>query len=179
MLGYADLDEEAPPKWVDLPHKEYEIPTEWLALKAELEALKTERVLSSHKMMEIEPKIIDCYEQTNTLRRMHEKLSGSNYYEKFGELLSEFELNCGLVQLVEEYSVEAGKVDAINGILQLERKGLACPVCFERDVNVFLDGCGHTFCKECIEKSTKGRTTTVCCPSCRNASGGIRPLFFT
>ena len=179
MVGYADLDEEVLPKWVDLPHKEYEIPEEWSALKAELEALKTERVLSYHKMMELEPKIMDCYEQTNTLHRMHEKLTGSNYYEKFGELLNEFELNCGLVQLVEEYSVAAGKVDAINGILQLERKGLACPVCFERDVNTFLDGCGHTFCKECIEKSTKGRAIAVCCPSCRNTAGSIRPLFFT
>lgn len=175
MLGFAELEamEEQYVPWKEIPHKEFEIPEEWKDLKARTDALKQQLVESSRKLVEINSKIMECYDQTATLRTMQEKLVNSPvYYEKFGELLTEFESNCGLVALIEEFGEVAGEIDALKSILEPKRAAAACPICMENDVAVFLDPCGHTFCEACVN-----RTNRKHCPCCR-VHFEARPLFF-
>jgi hypothetical protein len=49
-----------------------------------------------------------------------------------------------------------------------------CPVCFDREVNIALVPCGHTYCSQCYEcdKNTK-------CPQCRSYISSKVKLYFS
>ena len=42
---------------------------------------------------------------------------------------------------------------------------LDCPICMDNKIDVALRPCGHTFCKECIEKFIEDKMSQ--CPICR------------
>ena len=44
------------------------------------------------------------------------------------------------------------------------RQRYFCPLCKERPRNIFIEVCGHTFCKTCIETEIKKRNRK--CPQC-------------
>ena len=62
-----------------------------------------------------------------------------------------------------------------------------CPVCFTKTVDHFIDPCGHTFCRDCIQSLKKspeldlyeiGRNDNSQCCYCRERIKTIRPLYF-
>ena len=62
-----------------------------------------------------------------------------------------------------------------------------CPLCFEKTVDHFIDPCGHTFCKDCIQKLRKnkeldlyeiGRNDNSQCCFCKEKIKTIRQLYF-
>ena len=62
-----------------------------------------------------------------------------------------------------------------------------CPLCFEKTVDHFIDPCGHTFCKGCIQKLRKnkeldlyeiGRNDNSQCCFCKEKIKTIRQLYF-
>lgn len=75
------------------------------------------------------------------------------------------------------YAKRRKMIDNIKSLLSLEESySLVCAICFERTVNTFLDGCGHTFCALCIHANTKRS-----CPLCRKLynSENIKSLVFS
>jgi rubrerythrin len=75
------------------------------------------------------------------------------------------------------YTKRRRMVDNIKSLLSLEDTySLVCPICFERTVNTFLSGCGHTFCAICIHANTKRS-----CPLCRNlySCENVKSLIFS
>ena len=175
MLSFAELEDERPLDWVEIPHKKFDVPPEWESFKSERELLTEELVTTSREILEINTQIMKLYDQTATLRSMHDKMLGSAVHEKMDELIIEFELESGLTQLVEQFSEKAGKVDALREILKTERKGAACPICMEDDVSTFLDPCGHTFCSTCVNKFKNANS----CPNCRGPVRERRQLFLS
>jgi len=62
-----------------------------------------------------------------------------------------------------------------------------CPICFKSQVTHFLNPCGHTGCKECLERNKREMSTinnlpqsnsTFECAFCRKQISSIKPLFF-
>ena len=62
-----------------------------------------------------------------------------------------------------------------------------CPVCFTKTVDHFIDPCGHTFCKDCIQSLRNnpnqdlyeiGRNDNSQCCYCREKIKTIRQLYF-
>lgn len=62
-----------------------------------------------------------------------------------------------------------------------------CPICFKTQVTHFLNPCGHTGCKECLEKSRREVNTSnnlpqsdlsFECAFCRKQISSMKPLFF-
>ena len=62
-----------------------------------------------------------------------------------------------------------------------------CPVCFTKTVDHFIDPCGHTFCRDCIQSLKKnpeldlyeiGRNDNSQCCYCRERIKTIRQLYF-
>lgn len=176
MLGFAELEESSPermPDWVEIPHKKFDAPPEWEAFKAEREQLTEELVITSREILEINSQIMKLYDHAATLRSMNDRLVGSAVHEKMSELITEFELDCGLTKLVDQFAEKAGKVDALRDVLKTERKGSACPICMEYDIATYLDPCGHTFCGTCVDKFKNANS----CPICRGPVRERRQLF--
>ena len=61
-----------------------------------------------------------------------------------------------------------------------------CVVCMDEPVSHFLDPCGHTFCKTCLQKSLEVESfvnenenyINKNCPVCRKYVNKVRPLYF-
>lgn len=61
-----------------------------------------------------------------------------------------------------------------------------CVVCMDEPVSHFLDPCGHTFCKTCLQKSLEVDSfvnenenyINKNCPVCRKYVNKVRPLYF-
>lgn len=63
-----------------------------------------------------------------------------------------------------------------------------CPLCFTNTVDHFVDPCGHTFCKECIQNHLRngenndlyeiGMARDSQCCFCRERINIVRPLYF-
>jgi hypothetical protein len=64
------------------------------------------------------------------------------------------------------------KLSQSYGILKNITPGYACPICINKQVNVYVSKCGHTFCNECISK-------TNYCYICRSKIEKINKLYFS
>jgi DNA repair exonuclease SbcCD ATPase subunit len=62
-----------------------------------------------------------------------------------------------------------------------------CPICFKNPVSHFLNPCGHTGCKECLERNRREMNTNQQLPQsdlyfecafCRKQISSMKPLFF-
>lgn len=60
-----------------------------------------------------------------------------------------------------------------------------CVICMEDPVSHFIDPCGHTFCKKCLENSLEindineeNTIRTKKCNICRNFINNLKPLYF-
>ena len=62
-----------------------------------------------------------------------------------------------------------------------------CPICFRGQVTHYLNPCGHTGCKECLERNRKERDSSNTMPQsepsfecafCRDQIMSIKPLYF-
>jgi len=62
-----------------------------------------------------------------------------------------------------------------------------CPICFRGQVTHYLNPCGHTGCKECLERNRKERDSSNMMPQsepsfecafCREQISSIKPLYF-
>lgn len=80
---------------------------------------------------------------------------------------------------IEKYIYLMRKINKMN-IVNM------CVVCMDEPVSHFINPCGHTFCKSCLEKSLEIETITnniilndtKKCPVCRKFVNNIHPLYF-
>jgi len=53
-----------------------------------------------------------------------------------------------------------------------------CPICFENEVDICLNPCGHTLCNKCI-LSNRNRNITNICYSCRTITTDYIKIYFS
>lgn len=103
-----------------------------------------------------------------------------------GDRLVSSEMKLRLRELCEDYVAthELQKIrDSIGELYMKQREhvkalepimnhfeNLTCPVCFESQVYMYNDSCGHTLCVDCSQKSKR-------CPMCR-ALTNYKPLVY-
>lgn len=58
----------------------------------------------------------------------------------------------------------------VNLSRQLSGKNM-CPICYQQDVDVYCDPCGHTFCQKCVKANY--------CYLCRTKIQKVQKLYFT
>lgn len=66
------------------------------------------------------------------------------------------------------------KLQAMTGFVNLTRNlSLAhmCPICYQEEVSVYCDPCGHTFCLQCVKSNY--------CYLCRTKINKVMKLYFT
>lgn len=138
--------------------------TELKQLTYEIEALDTklQHIEDDEQSLEV---VLNDYELKAEIDAIKSKFKEKHNIDTFRD-----ELNV-------MYTKRRRMVDNIKSLLSLEESySIVCPICFERSVNTFLNGCGHTFCAICIHANTKRS-----CPLCRNIynSENIKSLVFS
>lgn len=95
--------------------------------------------------------------------------------ELVGSEMNTINLLIGSEQCAEDIhrlQVQTGRMKEVLDYTNFgETTKFKCPLCFERDVDSFLDPCGHLVCKVCFARCADAR-----CPACR-ASCKLRKLF--
>ena len=81
-------------------------------------------------------------------------------------------------ELLRLLTTEKCKPVPIDASLDLYKKALRCSVCDHRRKDCVLIGCGHLFCKVCLEANLKVRNKK--CPICGElySSNDIKTIFF-
>ena len=69
-----------------------------------------------------------------------------------------------LVRLSSKESAAGGGGSAENEQLEFYRAKVKCTLCRTNDKDTIINKCGHTFCRECIQKRLDLRNRK--CPSC-------------
>eukprot|EP00061_Rhincodon_typus_P002614 g18012.t1 len=62
-----------------------------------------------------------------------------------------------------------GNMDAAKHVL-ISTEDLTCSICLSLFVEPVQSGCGHIFCKSCIQKCWENQGQVVSCPECRVVS---------
>ena len=127
-----------------------------------------QKLPNEHKDETIMKSIIDSMNQLSQKILKNEKIKGIK--EEYVQQRKE----------VEKYIYFIKKLNNFN-------QCNICPVCFTRTVDHFIDPCGHTFCRDCIQSLKKspeldlyeiGRNDNSQCCYCRERIKTIRPLYF-
>lgn len=138
------------------------------------------------------------------INKINKNISTLNNFIKFLENLStiDYEDIKGIIKLLNEISEKLSNTESfkiakknyvtekrnINKYLHLFKLfnklnvTNICTVCMESPVTNFIIPCGHTFCKECLEKSLQinidQNVNIKKCPLCREYINSIKPLYF-
>ena len=127
-----------------------------------------QKLPNEHKDETIMKSIIDSMNQLSQKILKNEKIKGIK--EEYVQQRKE----------VEKYIYFIKKLNNFN-------QCNICPVCFTKTVDHFIDPCGHTFCRDCIQSLKKspeldlyeiGRNDNSQCCICRERIKTIRPLYF-
>jgi hypothetical protein len=110
----------------------------------------------------------------NKMKNNYDKWIIQNYTVK----ILEFE---NTIDIIEKKIIEFRTlfIYIINKITkpQLDNKKL-CPICFENEVDICLNPCGHTLCNKCVI-SNRSRYTNEKCYSCRGVIHDYIKIYFS
>ena len=158
--------------------------------------IKIERYVDSIKNLDDSANRIEKGLQVFSEECMSHYIQGLNTIQnKSGELKEELSnarvaLKIAITQKKDSLEIEQENISRkLNGLRKLILTGVKeivkpedlnkkmCPVCFEREVNMVLLPCGHTYCKEC--SADIDRTRYAKCPQCRSNVNSRVKIFFS
>ena len=87
-----------------------------------------------------------------------------------------------LTEYRQNYETQRKKMLQYLHIIQIVNNfnvGTTCSLCMYNNVDSYFDPCGHTMCKDCIEKmNIHLYDNNSNCPFCKNIVKMIKPLYF-
>ena len=149
---------------------------QYSALKAELELASELKltfndniVLIKRTLMYLEELQIHQEDYKNDVNNIHQIV------DKFDKKIKDY-FESSTVEVKKEYEVSFNKLlqlKDVYGVLHNQNNTTQCKICFNRQVDLFLVPCGHTFCQDCVTPDTKR------CHICRLLIHKLCNLFFS
>lgn len=161
---YATLEDE------EFPPIDYEIPEEWEGLRQEMNELENEYVKCRRELFAMTQKVHQTYESIEKLQK-NINVFETPLKDTYIEIFEQFKIESKIDIHVQDIRKLIGKRNAMKIILKIKNEEKLCPVCCESEVACFIDPCGHTFCRTCLNMDK--------CPICRTNIKQIRQLFFS
>lgn len=131
------------------------------------------------ELAEISLKILETDE--NLLSNVIQNIQNSHVKQKITDVLYEYKEHNRISEkrskLMELYTERVEMINEIKRLfVQMDLQATMCSLCIEKNVDVYLKECGHTFCAKCL-----GRNVQHKCPMCRTpyCFNDVRNLIFS
>ena len=148
----------------DVP--EVELPNDWKEFKQSLQAFQKDYMQTTRTIRETEQNIVSKKKKLDTLRKFADTFDEEPYKEEANQLVSKFENEEKIDELEEDLASLKGTARAMRNVLENTNPEQAmkfqCFVCMDKEIDSFLDPCGHVICTACWR-----RNNAVTCPGCR------------
>lgn len=124
---------------------------------------------------ELAPEFTKLYNEYDTLKN---KLIAEAIEKKNNKIMD-------LMNEIHDFEAELSAIRSVatqidNGLEESDKNKNCCPICFEREVNICINPCGHTICSECnkVSGQNMGRQFGKC-PTCRGTVTSFIKIFFS
>jgi hypothetical protein len=145
---------------------EVELPDDWKKFKESLRAFQKEYMETARCIRDTEQELVSKKKKLETLRKFADTFDEGSYKEEANQLVSKFEQEENIPGDEEELASLKGTARAMR--LALENTNVEqamrfqCFVCMDKEIDSFLDPCGHVICTSCWR-----RNNSSACPGCR------------
>jgi hypothetical protein len=157
---------EQAPEDESTPVPEVELPDDWKEFKKSLQAFQKEYMETLRCVRETEQNIVSKKKKLETLKKFADTFDEGPYKEEANQLLSKFEQEENIGGEEEELASLKGTARAMRVALENTNPEQAmkfqCFVCMDKEIDSFLDPCGHVICTGCWR-----RNNSTSCPGCR------------
>jgi hypothetical protein len=145
---------------------EVELPNDWKEFKKSLQAFQKDYMQTTRTIRETEQNLVSKKKKLDTLRKFADTFDEEPYKEEANQLVSKFENDEKIGEMEEELASLKGTARAMRIALENTNPEQAmkfqCFVCMDKEIDSFLDPCGHVICTACWR-----RNNAVTCPGCR------------
>lgn len=145
---------------------EVELPNDWKEFKKSLQAFQKDYMQTTRTIRETEQNIASKKKKLDTLRKFADTFDEEPYKEEANQLVSKFENDEKIGEMEEDLASLKGTARAMRIALENTNPEQAmkfqCFVCMDKEIDSFLDPCGHVICTACWR-----RNNAVTCPGCR------------
>ena len=149
---------------IDVP--EVELPDDWKKFQESLQAFQKEYIAMTRCAREMEQSLVNNKKKLETLKKLADTFDDGPYKEEVNQLVSKFEQEENIPGEEEELASLKGTMRAMKGALENTNIEQAlkfqCFVCMDKEIDTFLDPCGHVICTGCWR-----RNNSTSCPGCR------------
>lgn len=150
----------------DLTIPEVELPVDWKEFKTSLSSFQTEYMHVTRCIRETEQSLANKKKKLETLKKLAETFDEEPYKEEATKLVSKFEQEEDIAGEEDELASLKGTARAMKNALENTNVEQAlkfqCFVCMDKEIDSFLDPCGHVICTACWR-----RHNSTSCPGCR------------
>jgi len=148
----------------DVP--EVELPNEWSEFKNTLHTFQKEYIQTTRGIRETEQQLVSKKKKLDTLKKFADTFEEGPYKEEATQLVRRFEHDENIDDLEDDLASLKGTARAMKDVLEntnLEQAmKFQCFVCMDKEIDTFLDPCGHVICTGCWQ-----RNNSTSCPGCR------------
>jgi hypothetical protein len=145
---------------------EVELPDDWKEFKKSLQAFQKEYMETMCCVRDTEQNLMGKKKKLDTLKKLADTFDDGPYKEEATQLVSKFENEENIGGEEEELASLKGTARAMRDALEntnLEQAmKFQCFVCMDKEIDSFLDPCGHVICTGCWR-----RNNSTSCPGCR------------
>ena len=145
---------------------EVELPDDWKKFQESLQAFQKEYMQTTRCVRETEQSLVGQKKKLETLKKLADTFDDGPYKEEANQLVSKFEQEENIPGEEEELASLKGTAHAMRLALVNTNPEQAlkfqCFVCMDKEIDTFLDPCGHVICTGCWR-----RHNSASCPGCR------------
>ena len=147
---------------------EAELPDEWKEFEETLAKFKKEYVETRNILRLKNIEFNKLLNDTTVMNNVSTIIMSPELQDKMKEWITEYKTEHNFEEMKNETYKLFGIVSAMERVLintnAKRYNQFTCSICMERNVDTFLDPCGHLACEQCMSRSG-----TLNCPMCRRA----------
>ena len=154
-----------------------ELDESWKTFEKDLSNFKLKLKITSNELNQKLGELRELKKSSQISKLIIENVDLDDLKAKLVEVVDSYESEKGLHTLTQQCGKLKGQVEAMQQVLKdtnAERYAqFTCFICLERNIELFIDPCGHVVCEYCWSQTRDKRK----CPGCRTTLIGVKKIF--